>query len=252
MRVRFRPIVLCYHAVSGSWEDPLSVRPGTLELQVRSLLWRGYRPGRAADALAGRGRILHVTFDDAYRSVENALPRLDRLGVPVTVFACPDYADDGRPLAVPELEAEAEAHPRELATMDWSMLRGLVDDGVEVGSHTVTHAHLTRLSDADLERELRGSRERLEDELGRPCRYLAYPYGESDARVEAAARDAGYEGAFALPGIGRPLNRYAFPRLGIWRKDGLSRMTLKASPLVRRLVGMVLPKRWEPRPRTPT
>lgn len=225
----FRPLVLCYHAVSETWEHALSVTQRALERQVRSLLVRRFTPAPVERVVEGRGRLLHVTFDDAFASVERALPTLERLGVPATVFACPSYADDGRPLDVPELAGEAARLPGELATMTWDGLRAVADRGVAVGSHTSTHAHLRALSDADLLRELLDSRARLEDEVRRPCRLLAYPYGEEDERVRAAARAAGYEAAFALPGVVRPLDRYALPRVGIYRADGLVRATLKTS-----------------------
>jgi peptidoglycan/xylan/chitin deacetylase (PgdA/CDA1 family) len=235
MMRRSRPLVLCYHAVSETWADPLAVRLAALELQVRSLLWRGYRPASAAQSVCGRGRLLHVTFDDAFRSVAAAVPVLDRLGVPSTVFACANYADDGRPLDVPELETEAEAHPDELATMNWDQLRALVERQVEIGSHTLTHPHLTELSDSQLDDELRCSRERLEDVLGVHCRFLAYPYGEHDARVREAARFAGYEAAFALPGPEHRIDLYEVPRVAIWRKDGIFRATVKTTATGRRV-----------------
>ena len=230
----FRPLVLCYHAVSDSWPHPLAVAPLALERQVRALLARGFRGATAAETLAGRGRLLHVTFDDAYTSVASALPALERLGVPATVFACASHADDGLALAVPELAADAAAYPAELATMNWSKLRELAERGVEIGSHTRTHPHLTRLSSEELDRELRESRARVEDELGRRCRFLAYPYGDEDARVQEAARAAGYEAAFALPGTASPLNVYALPRVGVYRRDGRLRVTLKTAWMVRR------------------
>jgi len=232
----FEPLVLCYHAVSSTWPHGLSVAPERLERQLRLLLARGFRAGSVEDVLAGRRRLLHVTFDDAYRSVANALPALERLRVPATVFACPAYADGGRPLDVPELAAEARARPGELATMDWDALRELAARGLEVGSHTLTHPHLPRLSDAELARELRESRARLEDELRRPCRLLSYPYGDENPRVRAAAREAGYAAAFALPGRRSPVHVHALPRVGIWRKDTLFHVALKTSPLVRALV----------------
>jgi peptidoglycan/xylan/chitin deacetylase (PgdA/CDA1 family) len=158
---RFQPLVLCYHAVSDSWAHLLAVTPRAFERQIRSIRFRGYRPVTAAEAVSG-GRVFHVTFDDAYKSVMNAVPTLERLGVPATVFACASFADDGRPLAVPELAAEADVRPDALATMDWERLRDLADRNVEIGSHTLTHPHLTQLSDAELDRELRESRERIE------------------------------------------------------------------------------------------
>jgi peptidoglycan/xylan/chitin deacetylase (PgdA/CDA1 family) len=224
-------LVLCYHAVSDGWPDILSIGPATLERQLQSLLRRGYRPARSADVVNRSQRnSLHVTFDDAFKSVASAVPILERLGVPATVFACSAYADDGRPLAIPELATEASRYPAELATMDWDELRSLAERGVEIGSHTATHPHLTELDDGELGRELRESRARIEDELRRPCSLLAYPYGDDDARVHAAARAAGYEAAFALPGSFLRPDRHAFPRVGVFRPDSPRRFALKTSP----------------------
>jgi peptidoglycan/xylan/chitin deacetylase (PgdA/CDA1 family) len=221
-----QPLVLCYHAVSDTWEHSLSVRPAAFERQLRFLV-RLYRPVTAAEILHARGRLLHVTFDDAFRSVDAALPALERLGVPATVFACTDLADEGLPLAVPELAADAAAHPEELATHPWERLRELADRGVGIGSHTCSHPHLPRLGDDELDRELRESRARLEDELRSPCRFVAYPFGDEDGRVRAAARRAGYEAAFALPGDVAAPDDFAVPRLGVWRRDTQPRLATK-------------------------
>jgi len=230
---RFDSIVLCYHAVSDDWDHLLSVRPRALERQLRLMLARRYRPASATDVTAGRRRLLHVTFDDAYRSVWNAVPVLDSLAIRATVFVCTDYAEGGRRFAVQELADEAAAHPDELATMDWDSLAALVEQGIEIGSHTNTHPHLTSLSDRELDAELRASRERLEDVLGISCRFLAYPYGDHDGRVRAAARATGYDGAFALPGRDKPRDVFALPRVGVWRHTGLVRAALKTSALSR-------------------
>jgi peptidoglycan/xylan/chitin deacetylase (PgdA/CDA1 family) len=233
---RFQPLVLCYHAVSESWPHLLAVTPQAFERQLRSLLLRGYRPVTAAEAVSGDSKVFHVTFDDAFTSIANALPTLARLAVPATVFACPSYADDGRPLAVPELAAEAAAYPDELATMPWDELRDLSSRNIEIGSHTLSHAHLTQLSAAELDDELRESRERIEAELGRPCPFVAYPYGDDDDRVHRAARAAGYEAGFAAPGRLVPPSVHALPRVGVFRQDGIVRMTLKTTGLVRRVL----------------
>src|SRR5712692_9710509 len=112
-----RPLVLCYHAVSDGWPHRLSVPLADLERQLGSLLAHGYRPASAHDVFAGRGKLLHVTFDDAFVSVRNALPALERLGVRATVFVCSGFAAGGRPLRIPELAGEADERPDELRTM---------------------------------------------------------------------------------------------------------------------------------------
>jgi peptidoglycan/xylan/chitin deacetylase (PgdA/CDA1 family) len=228
-----RPLVLCYHAVSDGWPHALAVRPAAFERQLQGLLGRGFRPGDAGEAIAGRGRILHVTFDDAYKSIAGALDVLEQLGVPATIFAATAFADEGLPLDVPELAADMIAHRNELETMDWDELRALADRGFEIGSHTVSHPHLPRLTEAEIERELRESRARCEEELGRPCRLLAYPYGEHDARVKNLAERAGYEAAFTLHGTRERPGRYSIRRAHVYRGDSLLRATLKTSFVAR-------------------
>jgi peptidoglycan/xylan/chitin deacetylase (PgdA/CDA1 family) len=233
-----RPLVLCYHAVSDTWRHALSVPSSALEEQLRLLIARGYRPVGAAEAATGSGKLLHVTFDDAFTSFRNALPVLERTGARATVFACTGYADDGRPLAVPELRAEVDEHPAELETMRWDELRELAERGIEVGSHTVSHPRLPTLSDAGIAEELRTSKERLEDELGRPCTTLAYPFGDCDDRVRVAARLAGYETAFGLPGDASWNDPYDVFRVGVWGRDSARRVALKAHGLVRSPLAM--------------
>ena len=229
--MRRRTLVLCYHAISDDWSHELGVTPRVFDLHLRGLLRRGFRPVSAGEAVERGGRVLHVTFDDAYRSVSFGLPILERLGIPATMFVVTSWADDGRPVAVPELAAERDRHPEHLATMDWDALGALLERGVEIGSHTETHAHLGHLGDAELTRELRDSRSRCEDELGRPCRYLAYPYGEHDGRAQRAARLAGYRAAFALMSGADARNPYAFPRVDLYGYDGTFRARVKTSVL---------------------
>jgi peptidoglycan/xylan/chitin deacetylase (PgdA/CDA1 family) len=229
--IRIGFLVLCYHSVSKLWPHALSVTPDAFRHQVTSIARAGLPPLTAQALADGVRRGVHVTFDDAYRDVLDVLPLLDELRLPTTVFACSAYAENGRPLAVPELAADAETIPDALATMDWDTLRDIAGRGVEIGSHTVTHAHLTQLSDDELDRELRDSRSRIEDELGRPVRLLAYPYGEHDVRVQAAARRAGYTVAFAQWPGSSIRNDYALPRASFYRADSLRRATFKTTKL---------------------
>lgn len=233
MRIRTGPLILCYHAISDSWDDALAVPKNAFEQQLANLIRRGYRPATMEDALVSSRRLLHVTFDDAFRSVARALPALERLGVPATLFVCTGYADDGRGLLIPELASRADGHAEELLTMPWDTLKDLLERGFQIGSHTVSHAHLTELSDGDLLREVSDSRDRLESELGGRCRYLAYPFGENDERVRDAARAAGYEAAFSLRAPSRNRELFALPRLDVYRRDGRLRFALKTSRLRR-------------------
>jgi peptidoglycan/xylan/chitin deacetylase (PgdA/CDA1 family) len=202
-----RSLVLCYHAVSPTWSHRLCLQPELLLRQVRALsrYWK-----------------VRVTFDDAFRSAATVFPALMELGVTIQIFVCTGFARDGAPLAIPELEGD---DPTELATMTWDELRGHADRRIAIGSHTVSHAHLTRLSEAELWRELKDSKDELESQLGRRCSELAYPYGEHDVRVRNATRAAGYVRAYALRAPkGDP---YSSPRVDLCRRHTPLRTLLR-------------------------
>jgi peptidoglycan/xylan/chitin deacetylase (PgdA/CDA1 family) len=67
--------------------------------------------------------------------------------------------------------------------------------GHEIGSHTVSHANLTLLSDDDLAAELSRSKNILEDVVGKLVSSLSFPFGQWNRRVWDAALDAGYTAA---------------------------------------------------------
>lgn len=236
-----RSVVLCYHALSHTWPAALSTTPARFEAQLRHLLRRGHRGATFGEAVAAgaRERLVVPTFDDAFASViELAFPIMSRLGVPGTVFVPTDYPDQPPPMAWDGTDRWLGGpHEDELRCMSWEELDRLAEAGWEIGSHTRSHPRLTQLDDESLAAELEGSRTACEQRLGRPCRSLAYPYGDWDERVASAAGAAGYESAATLAASapeGRPL---AWPRIGIYNKDATWRWRLKLSPLAARFPG---------------
>jgi peptidoglycan/xylan/chitin deacetylase (PgdA/CDA1 family) len=234
-------IVLCYHALSPTWEAAMSTTPERFERQIAMLLERGYRGATFTEAVgsASRERVMAVTFDDAYRSVlELARPILDRYGVPGTVFAPTDFIGSERPMSWPGIDRwHGGAHERELTPMSWRELRDLVETGWEVGSHTSSHPRLTQLDQAALEDQLARSKAACERHLERSCTSLAYPYGDVDASVAAATARAGYSAAAALPARTRSRDAMQWPRIGVYWVDDDLRFRVKVSPLLRSLRG---------------
>ncbi|MEA2419735.1 MAG: hypothetical protein QOE60_1941 [Thermoleophilaceae bacterium] len=234
-------LVLCYHAVSERFPAALSVTPEAFERQLHLLSRAGYRGATFEDAMRSRsGRTVAITFDDAYLSVlELGKPLLDAAGFPATVYAPTDYLDTPeRPLSWDGIEQwHGGEHERELLPMSWDQLGGLAEGGWEIGSHTRTHPHLTEVDDETLRAELEESRATLEQRLGRPCRTLAYPYGDYDERVVAAAAAAGYAAAGTLPARLHAEQPLAWPRIGIYHGDDERRFRLKVSRVMRRLRG---------------
>lgn len=233
-------LVLCYHALSENWPAPLSVTPHRFERQIATLARRGLRGVKFADAAsgaAGRGTVA-ITFDDAYRSVlELAAPILARFEMPATVFVPTSYPDRAEPMSWPGIDRwVGTEHEHELLPLSWDELGALHESGWEIGSHTQTHPRLTTIDDETLKAELRDSLQACEAAIGVPCRTIAYPYGDHDERVIKATREAGYAGAAALPSpLTAASNPYAYPRIGIYHRDGGGRFALKVASLGRRL-----------------
>jgi peptidoglycan/xylan/chitin deacetylase (PgdA/CDA1 family) len=80
--------------------------------------------------------------------------------------------------------------------LSWEMLADMVRAGVIVGSHTRSHAWLTRESPIDVLDEARGSREEIERRLGITVEHFAYPDGRFDAATVTAVAAAGYRFAY--------------------------------------------------------
>jgi peptidoglycan/xylan/chitin deacetylase (PgdA/CDA1 family) len=73
-------------------------------------------------------------------------------------------------------------------------------NGIEIGSHTLTHPILTNVSDERLRRELQESKSRLEEVLRRPIEQFCYPNGDHDERVRSEVARAGYKIAVTCVG----------------------------------------------------
>jgi peptidoglycan/xylan/chitin deacetylase (PgdA/CDA1 family) len=231
-------LVLCYHAVSPTWPAELSVTPDHLEAQIEHLSRHGYRGVTFSDAVLGRAgrKTVAITFDDGYASTINlARPILERFGMPATAFVPTDYMGGG-PMSWPGIDQWVGGeHEHELMPMTWNEIRELADAGWEIGSHTKTHPHLNEIEPDRLDEELGESRRVCEENLDRPCRSLAYPYGDYDERVIEAAQRTGYEAAGTLPARTPKPSPLAWPRVGIYYHDGMGIFRVKVSGTVQRM-----------------
>lgn len=160
--------------------------------------------------LPGDRTQLTLTFDDGYASWHDAVaPLLEERSVPAVFFVTSGLVGlrgkEARDFARDRLR-----RTRDLEFISLRQLEDLSDHALfEVGSHTQTHADLGRPSDRDAAREeVAGDRARLEDWLGSPVRWFAYPFG-TPANVSPAARsvveETGLSAAFTLiPGWWEP------------------------------------------------
>ncbi|MDH6215819.1 polysaccharide deacetylase family protein [Streptomyces pseudovenezuelae] len=219
------PWVAMYHSVGDCSDDPyrITVTPERLDAQLKWLGRRGLRGVSMADLLAARARgegrgLVGLTFDDGYADfVDGALPVLRCHGFGATLFVLPgrlggDNAWDPLGPRKPLLTADG--------------IRHVAAEGVEIGSHGLTHVDLTKADDATLSTEVAESRAVLAELTGVLPIGFCYPYGTIDQRAVDAVRDAGYAYACAIdPGELNGL--LALPRVHIGQNDTAVRLHLK-------------------------
>lgn len=164
--------------------------------------------------LAGKSKPLLPTFDDGGSSAASYTAEiLAEFGWPAHFFVTTDRIGDPGFLTPEQI--------RDLRRM-----------GHVVGSHTCSHPELiSRLPDADLMREWRDSKRRLEDILGEKVEAGAVPAGDYTRRVGAAAAAAGLRFLFTSE-----------PVISIGRVDGcrvIGRFSVQRGTDSRRVGAMV-------------
>jgi peptidoglycan/xylan/chitin deacetylase (PgdA/CDA1 family) len=185
-------IILQYHEV-----DPMPVRGWGVTSedfaeQMQFLAKTGYNVIPIADLVdyvygkraSLRPNPVVITDDDGWLCAYTEMdPVLKRFGFPWSLYIYPKIIGRG-------------SH-----ALSWSQVETLAANGVDVESHTMSHADLTRkghpsMNDAEyaafLRAELEESREVIESHTKHPVHFIAYPFGNYDNVVTAAARHAGY------------------------------------------------------------
>lgn len=227
--------ILMYHNVAevpaGLHPDGrcLYVTPAAFAAQMallQRLGWRGVPMSGAMPYLRGEkhGRVAAITFDDGYLdNLENALPVLQRHG-----FGATCYAVNGCIGKYNLWDAERLGVHKPMMTVE--QLHAWRAGGMEIGAHTRNHVHLTQCDDAQLHDEIAGGKAELENLLGFEVPQFCYPFGDADARVAKAVRDAGH---VASPTVQRGRARrgmdlFMLPRVAIDHADSLAKFALRA------------------------
>lgn len=196
--------ILFYHRVADDIRNSWTISPRAFADQIHWLRER-FDLVSLAEAqsriTSGRNRwpTACITFDDGYAENRRfATPLLLKHKIPFTYFICTDPILSGTPFP----HDQAACRPLAVNTLDH--IRELVDAGVEIGTHTRTHANLGNgISTNQLMSEIAGSKEDLERAIGQQVRYFAFPYGQHENLSNAACRiaaEAGYVGVCSAYG----------------------------------------------------
>ena len=193
--------ILSYHGIEDQPSNAFAVSTETFARHMALVSERFDAVGmdelvrRLVERDARLPRTIAVTIDDGYLdSYTRAFPIFKEHSMPATIF-----------LPVAYIDGTAAADPtNRMAQGDfvsWDQVREMWDEGIEFGSHTMSHQSLGMLSDEQVTRELKDSKQRLEEELGQTVIGLAYPYGtvrDYNSRIAELVADAGYTWAVTL------------------------------------------------------
>ena len=230
--------ILMYHSISDNLFAKfhpyyqINTLPEVFDSQMKWLRRNGYRtkdlPGMLAAMEAGEdlSKTFVITFDDGYRDFyTEGLAVLKQCGFSATIFLATDRIRD-----IPVCVEGADY-------LTWSEVRELHAEGIQFGSHTVTHPDLRSLGPEQIDYELGYSKEVIEQKLGSPVKSFSYPFAfpEEDHDFTRFLNDAlenhGFEqGVSTIIGRARPdSNRFQLPRLpaNSWDDPSLLRAKLE-------------------------
>jgi peptidoglycan/xylan/chitin deacetylase (PgdA/CDA1 family) len=166
--------ILTYHSVDESG-SVISMSESVFRGHVTWLARGGVRVVSldALMRLPADANAVALTFDDGFVNFGDiAAPLLADHGFPSTLFVVSDAVGRTNRWA-----GRVDRGVPELPLLNWASLGRLGAQGVEIGSHTRTHANVARLSAEQLRDEIAGCDERITSELGLKPVAFAYPYG---------------------------------------------------------------------------
>lgn len=223
--------ILMYHRVEdiapGSDLYPgMTMSARLFDAQMAHLAQGGFRCLSLGEVLrCDRGemeappRAVSITFDDGYLdNYTNAWPILEKYGFSATIFLVAEKIGTANDWD------SSDAPPPLMSTGEILEMRRA---GIEFGSHTLSHASLTSVSDDEMRRQISVSRKRLEDELGESVQFFSYPYDQVDAEVASMVAESGYAGACGTSSLDYgPFNLWRIECLGT---DSMAQFRRKAS-----------------------
>lgn len=186
-------VILQYHHVSETLPAVTSVSANTFTKHLSYLKEHNFNVIALNELISAiqQGKTLPektvaITFDDGYNNnYEQAAPILEKFGYPYTIFVNPTLIDEGKGYV-----------------MGWDKLKELASKGALIANHTAQHDYLhIKLKDesdaqwqARIKQDILHSQQRIKEEIGHDYKYLAYPYGEFNNKLQTLVEELGFIG----------------------------------------------------------
>ncbi len=206
--------ILAYHSISNEIAPDETITPEVFERQLQ-YIEENYKVISLEKAIeylqTGIEKVsgsIVITFDDGYSdNYYNAYPLLKKHNFPATIFLITGFVkNNGGKYLSP------------------SQIHEMKNDNISFGSHTVSHQILTNLTKEEIVREIRGSKDMLESQLGQRINFFSYPIGtrvDFNDEIEGIVKACKYSCACSnMYGInGKTADMFALKRIGIETTD---------------------------------
>lgn len=218
---RDKETVLVYHSVSGMYErqDPFKLNVSTELFKEQTAYISGLQ----------KKREILLTFDDGFENFfTDAYPVLLRYNIKSILFIAVDFIDK-RILLSDFCPAGAE-----IKSLSWEQIKEISSNGIEIGSHSLSHPDLLAIDNKLAESEIIGSKKRIEAMISKKVKYFAYPYGSKrsyDTAIKKIVKESGYEKAYSnIMGFNtKNADPYELRRIRIYSNDNMFRFKMKIS-----------------------
>lgn len=237
--------ILTYHRTCVPESDrerpTFNVTPTRLREQLSGLLRRGFLPwplSRALDhcrrGLAIPRKTFVVTFDDGYaNNVTQALPVLEELAIPATIFLATAYLDTDQPFPFDDWQPQGDRWrcrdawvPLTRAQCRTACASGLI----ELGCHTHTHQAFRHRPELFRD-DLRAASAALQREFEIEQPLFSFPFGIADEELIRVARQAGMRcGLTTQPRLVHAASDpFTWGRFHVAQSDSSATLTVKLS-----------------------
>ena len=169
--------ILSYHSI-GEDTSPISLKTKIFEKQINFLKKLGYISINFNEINLNKTNQIIITFDDGYKDILiNALPILKSSNFKATCFFVTNHIGKNN-----QWDKKKDKF-REKNIMSNDDIKKWLDSGMSVQSHSHNHVDLTKLSNADIIKELKISKKYFKDKFNIETDVFCYPFGKVNKNV---------------------------------------------------------------------
>ena len=233
------PRVLMYHMVSEHLEkdkskfNRLRVKPEEFEKQLKWLKdnnWTSFTLSELASLKEIPLKSVVITFDDGYEdNFKNAYPLLKKYGFKATIYIVLNRFNENWATDKDLDKASNELNNEKMLSDE--QIKIMLESGlIEIGSHTLDHVNLPKLSNEEKVKQIKESKEKIEDIFSIKCNSFAYPFGFFDNDSVKIVEEIAYSNATTtVNGVFNKskYSNFEIPRIMISGRQGLFSFILK-------------------------